>query len=234
MVVAHAVDAARRRIARAAEDAGREPASVRLIAVTKGVDAERVAAAIRAGVTDVGENRVQEAAAKRDAVRGDARWHLLGHLQTNKARRAAELFDVVESIDSVRVGGALAERRQQLGRERLDVLIEVDLTGLHARTGAPAAELEELAHAVVRLEAVRLTGLMTIAPPVADPAEAAPYFRRLRSLRDELSHVLGLPLPELSMGMSDDFEVAIAEGATSVRLGRAIFGARDLLSYPAP
>lgn len=205
----------------------RDPASIRLVSVTKGVDAERVAAAIRAGVTDVGENRVQEAAAKRDAVHLEARWHMLGHLQTNKAKRTAQLFDVVESVDSIRVATALADGRREIAGEALDVLIEVDLTEITARTGLPEAGLEALARELTRLEALRLIGLMTIAPQADDPGDAAPYFRRLRGLRDELSQLLGLPLPELSMGMSDDFEVAIAEGATLVRLGRAIFGARD-------
>lgn len=225
--MADAVHAARRRIASAAERAGRDPGSIRLVAVTKGVEAERVAAAIAAGVTDVGENRVQEASAKRDAVAGAARWHLLGHLQTNKAKRGAQLFDVVESVDSQRVAEALAERRRELGGARLDVLIEVDLTGIRARTGVPEAQITELARAVTQLESIRLTGLMTIAPHVADPTDAAPYFRRLGALRDQLSEHLAIPMPELSMGMSDDFEVAIAEGATWVRLGRAIFGTRD-------
>ncbi|MBV8527267.1 MAG: YggS family pyridoxal phosphate-dependent enzyme [Candidatus Dormibacteraeota bacterium] len=225
--VADALAAVRRRIETAAERAGRDPASIRLVAVTKGVDATRVAAAIEAGVSDVGENRVQEAAAKREAVGGEARWHLLGHLQTNKAKRAANPFDVVESVDSLRVAAALAEQRRALDAGPLDVLIEADLTGIQARTGAPEEELDALARAVAQLESVHLARLMTIAPPAADPGDAAPYFRRLAALREQLSQALALPLPELSMGMSDDFEVAIAEGATIVRIGRAIFGARD-------
>ena len=218
---------ARRRIASAAERAGRDPAAIRLVGVTKGVEAERVSAAIEAGITDVGENRVQEAAAKREAVHADARWHLIGHLQTNKAKRAAQLFEVVESVDGMRMAALLAEQRAASGPAPLEILIEVELTGIQTRTGVQEPQVEALAREVSRLGPLRLTGLMTIAPPTADPADAAPYFRRLRDLRDTLSQCLGLPLPELSMGMSDDFEVAIAEGATLVRLGRALFGDRD-------
>jgi len=218
---------ARRRIANAAERAGRDPAAIRLVAVTKGVEAGRVSAAIEAGVTDVGENRVQEAAAKRQAVQADARWHLIGHLQTNKAKRAAQLFDVVESVDSMRTAALLAAQRGASGLPPLDILIEVELTGIQTRTGVQEPQVAALTLEVSRLAPLRLIGLMTIAPPAADPADAAPYFRRLRDLRDTLSQRHGLPLAELSMGMSDDFEVAIAEGATLVRLGRALFGDRD-------
>lgn len=216
---------ARRRIASAAERAGRDPAAIRLVAVTKGVEAERVSAAIEAGITDVGENRVQEAAAKREAVHADARWHLIGHLQTNKATRAAEIFDVVHSIDSGRVAGALSAHHRP-HRGPLRVLIEVELTEIPGRTGMAPDAVESLLRAITRMDGLAIEGLMTIAPPVNDPAGAAPYFRRLRELRDELTDSLMLPLPELSMGMSDDFEVAIGEGATMVRIGRAIFGER--------
>lgn len=216
----------RDRMVRAAASAGRDPAAVRLIAVSKGVAAARVAEAVAAGVTDLGENRVQEALAKRGQVSGDPTWHLIGHLQTNKARRAAELFDMVQSIDSPRVATALAVHRAAAHRDALDVLIEVELTGIAGRTGVPPEELDALAGEVASLDALRLTGLMTIAAPVRDPPDAAPCFRRLREIRDGLVQRLGVALPELSMGMSDDFEIAIAEGATMVRVGRALFGAR--------
>lgn len=220
-----ALAAVRERIARAAEAAGRDPASVLLIAVSKGFGPDRVEAAIAAGATDLGENRVQEAETKRAAVRGAARWHLIGHLQTNKAPRAASLFDIVQSVDSPRVAAALAAAHDET-RGLLDVLIEVELTGIAARTGVAEAGVEELAKGVLERPALRLRGLMTIAAPVSDPRDAAPYFRRLRTLRDDLAQRLAVPLPELSMGMSDDFEVAITEGATMVRLGRAVFGER--------
>lgn len=216
----------RERIARAAAAAGRDPAAVRLIAVTKGVGAERIEEALAAGITDLGENRIQEAEAKRGRVGVPATWHLIGHLQRNKAKRAAELFDVVQSVDSERVAHALAEHRAATGLPTLPVLIEVELTGLPARTGVQPDAVEPLARAVSTLHQFRLAGLMTIAPPVRVPADAAPYFSRLREIRDRLIRRLALQLPELSMGMSDDFTVAVAEGATMVRVGRAIFGAR--------
>lgn len=224
--MATAVRTVRARIAAAADAAGRDPSAVRLVAVTKGVTVERIDEALAAGVTDLGENRVQEADAKRGQVSGAATWHLLGHLQTNKAKRAAEVFDVVESVDSERVARALSERRASAERPPLPVLIEVELTGLATRTGVQPDAVEPLARALAGLDTLRLTGLMTIAPPVPDPADAAPYFRRLREIRDQLPDRLGILLPELSMGMSDDFAVAVAEGATMVRVGRAIFGAR--------
>ena len=220
-----ALAAVRTRIEAAATRASREPASVRLIAVTKGVPPERIAAAVAAGVTDIGENRVQEAEAKRGRVSGDVAWHLIGHLQTNKARRAAELFDAVHSIDSERVARALATHRH-LERDPLPVLIEVELTGIAGRSGVATAAAEGLARGVIGMPAIHLVGLMTIAPPVTDPEDARPYFVRLRELRDRIEQACSWPLPELSMGMSGDFEVAVEEGATMVRVGRAIFGDR--------
>ncbi|TMB89541.1 MAG: YggS family pyridoxal phosphate-dependent enzyme [Chloroflexi bacterium] len=214
--------AVRERIAAAASRAGRDPASVRLVAVTKGVDADRINEAIAAGVDDVGENRVQEAVRKHAAVNAGVRWHMVGHLQTNKARRAAELFQVVHSVDSARVGEALAAGRpHQLGP--LEVLVEVDLTGIPGRSGASPQTLTGVVSAVRALPGIRLTGLMTIAPQVDQPDAARPWFAQLRRLRDDLEQTLGAPIPELSMGMSDDFEVAVEEGATVARVGRAIF-----------
>jgi pyridoxal phosphate enzyme (YggS family) len=215
-----------RRIDAAAERAGRDPATVRLIAVSKGVDAARVDEAIAAGATELGENRVQEAQSKRRDVAGVATWHLVGHLQRNKAKRAAELFDVVQSIDGERVAEALAAHRVAAHATALPVLIEVELTGIPARSGARPDAVAALARAIADLDGLRLMGLMTIAPPVSRAGDAAPHFRRVRELRDRLEQQLGRQLPQLSMGMSDDFEVAIAEGATMVRVGRAIFGDR--------
>jgi pyridoxal phosphate enzyme (YggS family) len=225
LAVAGAVAAARRRIAAAAERAGRDPAGVRLVAVSKTVAAGRVAEAVAAGVTDLGENRVQEAAAKRPQLPDGVRWHMVGHLQTNKAARAAATFAVVHSVDSVRLAETLAARRPaELGE--LEVLLEVELTGLPGHTGLPPATLEEAVTAIAGLGGLRLRGLMTMAPPVADPEDARPVFAALRRMRDELEQHWGGALPELSMGMSGDFEVAVEEGATVVRLGRAIFGER--------
>jgi pyridoxal phosphate enzyme (YggS family) len=180
---------------------------------------------VAAGVADLGENRVQEAAAKRPQLPDGVRWHMVGHLQTNKAARAAATFAVVHSVDSVRLAETLAARRPaELGE--LEVLLEVELTGLPGHTGLAPARLEEAVAAIAGLAGLCLRGLMTMAPPVADPEQARPTFADLRRMREELEQRCGRSLPELSMGMSGDFEVAVEEGATMVRLGRAIFGER--------
>jgi len=210
------------RIARAAERAGRDTADVRLVAVTKGVAPPYIEAAIAAGVTDIGENRVQEARTKYARVRSPVRWHLIGHLQTNKAALAAAIFDAVHSIDSGRVARALALHRQS-DREPIAALVEVELTGQPGRFGVAEDEAESVVRAVVGLPGIHLTGLMTIAPMAHDPENARPCFARLRRLRDRLEQASGWPLPELSMGMSDDFDIAVEEGATMIRVGRAVF-----------
>lgn len=216
----------RRRITEAAERARRDPGSVRLVAVTKTVPTSRIAEALTCGVTDIGENRVQEAVSKHAELGDVVRWHLLGHLQTNKAGRAAALFDIVHSVDGERIATALATRRPE-ERGDLDVLLEVELTGLPNHTGFKADELNAGLAAVAAIPGLRVRGLMTMAPPVADPEHARPAFARLRTLRETLEQHSGRELPELSMGMSDDYWIAVEEGATMVRLGRAIFGARS-------
>ena len=223
--MADALQRVRQRIDIAAERAGRDRATVRLIAVTKGVDASRVDEAVAAGARDVGENRVQEAYAKHAQVSGTATWHLIGHLQTNKAKRATEIFDVVQSVDSERIAASLASHRDPR-RGPLRALVEVELTGIPGRAGVTPDGVASLLRAITPIEGLVVEGLMTIAPPVGDPADAKPFFARLRSMRDELAHDLGLQLPELSMGMSHDFEAAVEEGATMVRVGSAIFGER--------
>jgi PLP dependent protein len=223
--VAARIRSVRARIAVAAQRAGRDPDDVSLIAITKGTPAAGVDAAIAAGVQDIGENRVQEAADKQRQVRNIARWHLVGHLQTNKAARAARLFDVVHSVDSPRVADALSANRPA-GRDPMSVLLEVELTGLPTRFGVPEADVESVIQQLVNVSAIHLMGLMTIAPFAEDPEGARPFFMRLRHLRDHMQHVTGWALPELSMGMSGDFEVAVEEGATMVRIGTAIFGTR--------
>lgn len=228
--VAAAVTRARERIAAAAARAGRDPRATRLIAVTKTVPARRVREAIVAGIVDVGENKVQEALAKREELGDIATWHLIGHLQTNKAGRAAGgAFGWIHSVDSERVAHALDSRRPE-EEPPLDALIEVELTGLPGRSGIEPDGLAELAEIVAtQTPHLRLRGLMTMAAPPGGGQEADAarrVFARLRELRDELQHRLGTPLPELSMGMSGDFEVAVEEGSTMVRLGSAIFGPR--------
>jgi len=223
--VADRLEAVRVRIEAAATRANRDPLDVRLIAVSKGMPAARVDEAIAAGVEDIGENRIQEAADKQREVRNAARWHLIGHLQTNKAGRAATLFDFIHSVDSTRVADALSAHRPA-GRDPLAVLLEVELTRLPTRFGVAEADVEGVVQRLVNIPSLHLLGLMTIAPYSEDPEDARATFIRLRRVRDHTEHVTGWALPELSMGMSNDFEVAIEEGATMVRIGRAIFGGR--------
>jgi PLP dependent protein len=222
-VTRQALERVRQRIDAAAHRGGREPAAIRLIAVTKGVDVDRIADVISAGVTDIGENRVQEAAQKFDQLPREVTRHLIGHLQTNKARRAAELFDIVHSVDSERVMEALTQNRPAK-EPSLALLIEVQLTGIPGRSGVSVEEVEPLARTINGTSGVELVGLMTIAPPGESPEASRPYFARLRAIRDRVQQSSGVELRELSMGMSDDFEVAIEEGTTMVRIGRAIFG----------
>jgi len=224
--------AVRARIATAAARGGREAQAVRLIAVTKTFSAALAADIVALGVLDLGENRVQEAAAKIAELPAEVRWNLIGHLQTNKASRAATLFGTVHSVDNPRVAEALSARRPE-DMPPLDVLVEVELTGIPGHTGAPPDELDALVAAVEELPRLRLRGLMTMAPLVDDVELARPTFVRLRGLRDELEQRVGRQLPELSMGMSNDFEVAVEEGATMVRLGRVLFGERPPRSDPA-
>lgn len=211
-------------IRRHAEKAGRDPAEVRIVAVTKTFPVERIREAIAAGLRRFGENRVQEALPKIAELSGeDCEWHLIGHLQTNKAR-LLDGFSMVQSIDSVRVVEALAGRRHQ----PLDVLIEVNVGNQPQKTGASPADLEAIVLALGSAPQLRLKGLMTIAPLTEEAEAARPFFRSLRSLRDQASQRFGLDLSELSMGMTDDYQVAVEEGATLLRLGRALFGPRSL------
>jgi len=201
-----------------------------LVVVSKTHPAEVVREAIVAGVTDLGENRVQEAEGKIPEVgRNVARWHLIGHLQSNKAKRAVDLFDVIHSLESSSLARRLDRLCVEADRKELPVLIQVDLGHEATKTGADESELEELVETIKGCERLRLTGLMTL-PPFFDEAERArPYFRRLRELRDNLQSrkVFGDRVGDLSMGMTHDFEIAIEEGATIIRLGTAIFGERE-------
>jgi len=214
------------RIRVACARAGRSADSVSLLAVAKTHPAAAVQAAAACGLTLFGENKVQEARAKIPACPGKLRWHLVGHLQTNKVRDAVELFEMIQSVDSLRLAEEINKRAEQAAK-RMPVLLEVNLAGEASKFGyAPEqllAELKDL-NALPRLE---IHGLMTVPPwsPVAETVR--PYFRRLRELKQQCEEVLGAPLPHLSMGMTGDFEVAIEEGATIVRVGTAIFGDRS-------
>jgi PLP dependent protein len=227
------VAAVQQRIAAACARAGRDVAEVTLVAVSKTVEPARIRAAIAAGVRVLGENRVQEAQSKITELRAlsdqrQVQWHLIGHLQSNKARRAVELFDAVHSVDSLKLAEKLAQVAAELNK-RLPVFIEVNLGGENSKAGLAAADVLSVCEAASKFAQLELKGLMAV-PPFFEEAEAVrPYFRRLRELRDEAikAGVVGAQLRELSMGMSNDFEVAIEEGATFVRVGTALFGTRN-------
>lgn len=215
------------RISSAARRAGRDPKEVRLVAVTKTVPVPRIQEAVEAGVKIFGENYVQEAQKKQEALKTPCEWHMIGHVQKNKAALAARLFDVVETVDSVALAEALNRHANQAGKV-LDVLIQVNVSGEATKFGVSAEGVPPLVEQLLTLEGLRLTGLMTLPPFFEDPERVRPYFVALRSLQETLI-AGGVPracLRELSMGMSSDFEVAIEEGATIVRVGRALFGPR--------
>jgi hypothetical protein len=221
--VREAIDGAARR-------AGRDPAEVRIVAVTKTFPPAAATQALAAGLEDIGENYVQEAAAKRAVLGGVGRWHLIGGLQRNKVRLAAGLFDCVHTLDSPRLAAALDAECARAGR-RLPVLIQVNVSGDATRRGVVPEAVESLAASVLGRPALRLEGLMAL-PEIG---EARDQFRLLRAVRDRAAGRLGVELPHLSMGMSDDFVAAVEEGATLLRLGRALFGARGLGSWrPGP
>ena len=214
----------RARIERAAREAGRAPGEITLVAVSKGFSAEVVERALDAGVTDVGENRAQELAAKAGAVKGAARWHFVGRLQSNKVRVVVGACDVIHSVDRSKVADAIAARARTSGIIQ-DVLVEVNVSGEGVKGGVEAKDAVRFAARIATLEGLRVRGLMTVPPWPERPADSAPHYARLRELRDEL--VASAPgARELSMGMTRDFEVAIREGATLVRVGAAIFGPR--------
>ena len=221
------------KIADAARRAGRNPDEITLVCVTKNIDAETAREAIGAGITDIGENRVQEALSKNRVLHkslADARqcsvagelpnikWHMIGHLQTNKVKDAVRIFDLIHSLDSVRLAEAIDKAAKNLNKVQ-DVLIEVNASGEPSKFGVSPDETEKLLRDISRLDNIKARGLMAIAPIVDNPERARPYFRLLRELKDRVNN-----LQLLSMGMSQDYEVAIEEGSNIVRIGRAIFG----------
>ena len=206
------------RIRAACQRAGRDRGDVTLVAVTKTFPAEAVTAALAAGATEIGENKVQEARDKKPLANAGARWHLIGHLQSNKAKDAVRIFDVIQTIDTLSLAGKVAKAAAAAAK-RQEVLLEVNLGREPQKAGADPAEVETLAAAVSRMPELSLTGLMTI-QPAGDEKAARAWFNELRTMRDAIG------LRELSMGMTEDFETAIEEGATIIRVGRAIFGSR--------
>jgi pyridoxal phosphate enzyme (YggS family) len=221
----------RDRIATAAARAGRDPASIILMAVSKTFPPDAIRQAYEGGIRVFGENRVQEFAGKGDVLKplNEARWHMIGHLQTNKAAKAAELFHAVDSVDSLKLAEKLNDAAQSRSKT-LRILVEVNVGGEAAKTGLPAAshELEDLLAAAPRLSSLEIRGLMTIPPFTEDAQAARPQFRKLRELRDNIAarQLPAIRMETLSMGMSHDFEVAIEEGSTCVRVGTGIFGVR--------
>lgn len=239
-VIRKRLEEVRARIVAAAKRVGRDPASVRLVGVTKGIAVDRLREAIACGVEDLGENRVQEAQAKILAIEQQVRWHFIGHLQRNKAKFAVQWFDVIHSVDSVELvemldreaapHPALSPRRGEGKGEGLEVLIQVNISGEATKHGCPPGEVETLARTLLKSRHLKFTGLMTMAPFGENPEKSRPFFRQLRELRDRLQEeVVCSQLTthdsrlHLSMGMSQDFEVAVEEGATMVRIGTAIF-----------
>jgi pyridoxal phosphate enzyme (YggS family) len=220
MDIEHNIQQVEKRIARACEKAGRSPDEVTLVVVTKTIAPAQIEAAFHAGIRHFGENRIQEAVAKLPLLANlgsRPTWHMVGHLQTNKAKTALELFDIIHSVDSVKLAEVLSRRAERT----IPILLEVSIAGEESKFGFAGEELPSAIKQISQLPNLEVKGLMTIAPWVEDQEEVRPVFRRLRQLRDSSG------LEHLSMGMTDDFEVAIEEGATMVRIGRAIFGPRQ-------
>ena len=223
------LDEVRAKIAAACTRAGRDPAEVEIVAVTKTHGPETVEEAVRAGLAVVGENKVQEAEWKKAASPAGPSWHLIGHLQGNKVRRALDLFDLIHSVDSAKLADRIDAIAQETGA-RPRILLEVNVSGEKSKSGMRPEEVAAtVAHIAANCRRTTVEGLMTMAPFAEDPEEARPYFRRLREIRDAVAAQTGVALPRLSMGMSGDYEVAVEEGATMVRLGTVLFGERPRL-----
>jgi pyridoxal phosphate enzyme (YggS family) len=216
----------------AAKRAGRDSADIEIVAVSKTQTVENIREAMRAGINIFGENKVQEAARKiAELERGS--WHLIGHLQTNKAKLAVQLFDSIDSVDRLELAEEIDRRAEPLGKTQ-NVLLQVNVAGESAKFGCTPEAARELADAIKGLPRLCLRGLMTIAPYTDEPEQSRPHFAALRELRDTLERETGLHLPVLSMGMSGDFAIAVEEGSTSVRIGTALFGARLTLKQQRP
>ncbi len=219
------LDAVRGRIAAACARAGRDPASVRMVTVAKTHGPDRVREAAECGVTVFGENKVQEAKAKIPLCPGHLSWHMVGHLQRNKVKDAVPLFDMIHSVDSVRLLETVDRVSAEAGKT-MPVLVEVNVSGEGSKFGLAPEGVPEVLEASNKLDHASVVGLMTMPPFTEDPEKARVHFRRLRELRDQWRARTGMPLDELSMGMTNDFEIAIEEGATWVRIGTALFGER--------
>jgi len=231
MSIAENIALVKSRIAEAAKRVGRNPSDIKLVAATKDVPVELIREAIKEGITDIGENRIQEARQKFDQLKGlPITWHMIGHLQTNKVKHALEMFSVIQSVDSEKLAQDISDK----ARGNVEIFIEVNTSGEESKFGAAPAEAVELAQLISKLPNMRLTGLMTVGPLTSDEKAVRKSFQLLKSLSDQIK---GLNLPQvelkyLSMGMSDDYEIAIEEGSNLVRIGRAIFGVEHKKKQP--
>ena len=216
------------RIAAAAARCNRAPDSIKLLAVTKTVPLPAIEQAIEAGITALGENYVQEAKEKIAVIGGCVSWHMIGHLQTNKAKYTVNLFDYIHSVDRLELAAEINKRARLIDR-KINILIEINVSGEKTKNGITVSEAIELIKNISILDCVSVKGLMTMAPYSTNPENSRPYFSELRNLRNKIisEGITNIQMEELSMGMTDDFEIAIEEGATIVRIGRAIFGQRE-------
>jgi hypothetical protein len=212
---------------KAAFKVNRKPEEIKLVAVTKTATAEQIKEAINEGVKIIGENRVQDAKEKYQILTADIKWHLIGHLQTNKVKYAVEIFDCIHSVDSIKLAREIDKRSKQFGK-KMDVLVEVNVSGEETKYGIKPEEVDPFLKEISEFPGIQVRGLMTIAPIVEDKEEVRPYFRKLRKLSEEIKskNVENVKMDYLSMGMTEDFEIAIEEGANMVRIGRGIFGFR--------
>ncbi|MCS7254922.1 MAG: YggS family pyridoxal phosphate-dependent enzyme [Armatimonadota bacterium] len=215
------------KVCETARRVGRDPKEITIVGATKSVDVERIKAAIAVGLTDIGENYVQEALRKYESIGDAVRWHFIGHLQSNKAKYVVRFCKLIQSLDRLSLAEELSKRAFQLGRT-IDVLVQVNIGGEETKFGVPPSEAIELIRAVAKLEGIKVRGLMCIPPYKSDPEDVRPYFRKMMELfeRIERAKIYGVSMDYLSMGMSHDYEVAIEEGANMVRIGTAIFGPR--------
>ena len=216
-----------KKIKKAALKVNRNPEEIKLVTVTKTATTEQIEEAINAGIKIIGENRVQDAKKKYQIITAEVEWHLIGHLQTNKAKYAVEIFNCIHSVDSIKLAQEIDKRSLQFGKI-MDVLVEVNVSGEETKYGIKSEEVETFLKEISEFPRIRIRGLMTIAPIVEDKEEVRPYFRKLRELSEKIKskNIENIKMDYLSMGMTEDFEIAIEEGANMVRIGRGIFGFR--------
>ena len=226
--IAANIEKIRERIAKASKRVNRDPSEIKIVAATKDVPADLISRAIEAGITEIGENKVQEAGPKYEALSSkypNLTWHMIGHLQTNKVKKALEIFSIIHSVDSLRLAEEIDRRAKEAGK-KIDILIEVNTSGEITKFGAPIEAVRQLVRLVSELQNVKVKGLMTVGLLTDDPEKARPSFRMIRDLKEDIDRqkIGDIEMKYLSMGMTDDFEVAIEEGSNLVRIGRAIFG----------